>query len=73
MHTFTVQWNLSLTELGLDGNFFSPEDPKLGTCVNGKLRGTEKKVCLLRCRCRHISLHFSLQRSFKIFFAPVAT
>ena len=43
MHTFTVQWNLSLTELGLDGNFFSPEDPKLGTCVNGKLRGTEKK------------------------------
>jgi len=47
MHTFTVQSNLSLTELGLSGNFFSTEDPKLGTCVIWKLPGTEKKKSVL--------------------------
>jgi len=68
-----VHWNLSLTELGLDGNFFSPEDPQLGTCVSGKLPGKEKNVCTLRCRYRHVSLYFSLQLSFQTFFAPIAT
>jgi len=64
-----MQWNLSLTELGLSGKLFSPEDPKLGTCVIGKLPGTEKMPDLYDAvvgafRCIFLysfrSKHFSL-------------